>query len=361
MKLPLVSHSGPFPICSDCDSTDRAGFEGPSEEEAARAWHFLRTGGWLEKESEGVARSGFMKKMVLRYFLLDQDGRTLKWFHPNERQNRVYEIAKKQCAEKHDKTQKCSLWDTYQFTRVLPSEDTHVGGRNKGDALALDGAIAKAAAADEKVGPNYVDPNYDYPLEFLLQARKLRYSPFGLSSDLNEETKEFHLVAPMVAPLVDPGSTAEGSGASEVVQPDAVMQSWINALETYIMYCFRRTDVSMRPEEKEAWFGKKCNGDRGEQWRLASELGLGLTKIEGGLEANDAISTAGDASWLGSSDAQDRRDFLQKLTRLGIASPRGEGDFHAARIYRDDLNKSVYDVEQWKDYLDLKHGSEELQ
>jgi quinol monooxygenase YgiN len=50
-----------------------------------------------------------------------------------------------------------------------------------------------------------------------------------------------------------------------------------------------------------------------------------------------------------------RKIFIVKLANLRLPMPQNEGQWHSARIYIDELKKSVYIVEQWEDYLKLKN------
>lgn len=58
--------------------------------------------------------------------------------------------------------------------------------------------------------------------------------------------------------------------------------------------------------------------------------------------------------WLGERDKAMRQSFVQKICLIGAVPPRTEGEFHAARVYIDATKSSVYDAEQWLDFLRLK-------
>lgn len=57
--------------------------------------------------------------------------------------------------------------------------------------------------------------------------------------------------------------------------------------------------------------------------------------------------------WLDPADATDREHFIQQCIAQGIMPPQNETQFHAARMFIDKENKSVYVMEQWTDYLKL--------
>lgn len=42
---------------------------------------------------------------------------------------------------------------------------------------------------------------------------------------------------------------------------------------------------------------------------------------------------------------------MQRLSKHRLPMPKNESQFHAARIYMDDVGRSVYCVEQWVDYI----------
>jgi len=62
------------------------------------------------------------------------------------------------------------------------------------------------------------------------------------------------------------------------------------------------------------------------------------------------------SNWLGDTDKKQREEFVQKIRLIGAQPPETEGDFHAARVYIDAKKMSVYDCEQWLDYLRLKQA-----
>ena len=47
-------------------------------------------------------------------------------------------------------------------------------------------------------------------------------------------------------------------------------------------------------------------------------------------------------------------EFIFKLRQKGLPEPRNESEFHMARVYVNSNNDSIYDIEQWKDALQLK-------
>ena len=51
-----------------------------------------------------------------------------------------------------------------------------------------------------------------------------------------------------------------------------------------------------------------------------------------------------------------RESFVKLLKEKRLPIPNTESEFHAARFYSDQLENSVYDVEQWQEYLDLVEG-----
>mmetsp|Transcript_12739 Transcript_12739/g.31274 ORF Transcript_12739/g.31274 Transcript_12739/m.31274 type:complete len:444 (+) Transcript_12739:261-1592(+) len=69
----------------------------------------------------------------------------------------------------------------------------------------------------------------------------------------------------------------------------------------------------------------------------------------------DKKRTGRGSSWLGDNDEKDREEFLLNLSRQKLPMPQNEGDWHAARVYVDSLQRSLYDIEQWRDYLSLKN------
>eukprot|EP00471_Norrisiella_sphaerica_P003278 CAMPEP_0184488992 /NCGR_PEP_ID=MMETSP0113_2-20130426/14033_1 /TAXON_ID=91329 /ORGANISM="Norrisiella sphaerica, Strain BC52" /LENGTH=373 /DNA_ID=CAMNT_0026872145 /DNA_START=157 /DNA_END=1278 /DNA_ORIENTATION=+ len=72
-------------------------------------------------------------------------------------------------------------------------------------------------------------------------------------------------------------------------------------------------------------------------------------------KADDTKEGTQDFSWLGTSDEKDRENFMVCLATKKLPMPQTESDWHAARVYVDSLQKSVYDVEQWRDFLQLKN------
>lgn len=58
-------------------------------------------------------------------------------------------------------------------------------------------------------------------------------------------------------------------------------------------------------------------------------------------------------SWLSPEDVGQRKQFLEALIQQGLPLPRSELDYHAARVYIDSEDRSVYDIEQWTDYIQL--------
>jgi hypothetical protein len=58
-------------------------------------------------------------------------------------------------------------------------------------------------------------------------------------------------------------------------------------------------------------------------------------------------------SWLSPDDMEQRKAFLHELIQQELPLPRSELDYHAARVYVDATQSSVYDVEQWLDYIQL--------
>jgi hypothetical protein len=55
------------------------------------------------------------------------------------------------------------------------------------------------------------------------------------------------------------------------------------------------------------------------------------------------------------TDKEKRYNFMVELSKKVLPIPQKEGEWHAARIYIDSINDSVYDIEQWEDYLKLKN------
>ena len=58
-------------------------------------------------------------------------------------------------------------------------------------------------------------------------------------------------------------------------------------------------------------------------------------------------------TWIG-DDTAERQEFLKLCASAGVRLPQTECEFHAARMYIDDLDKAVYDFETWGDYVQLK-------
>jgi len=80
------------------------------------------------------------------------------------------------------------------------------------------------------------------------------------------------------------------------------------------------------------------------------------SKVEGKAECAKQPNCKGRAvDWLGGDDQEERESFMVRLSTQKLPMPQTESDWHAARIYVDSLQKSVYDVEQWCDYLSLKN------
>ena len=99
-------------------------------------------------------------------------------------------------------------------------------------------------------------------------------------------------------------------------------------------------------------------------------------RAQKGLWFNDTPQAA-------AQEKKDRRAFITQLKKKRIKEPTTEAEFHAARFYSDKLkrfvlcpsassscryflipscvaNSSIYDVEQWLDYIQLKLESDEL-
>lgn len=47
--------------------------------------------------------------------------------------------------------------------------------------------------------------------------------------------------------------------------------------------------------------------------------------------------------------------FLRRLSKHLLPMPQNYKEWYAAKIYLDHKKKSIYDVEQWTDYLKLKN------
>lgn len=54
-------------------------------------------------------------------------------------------------------------------------------------------------------------------------------------------------------------------------------------------------------------------------------------------------------------DTKKRKNFIRKLSKKLLPMPQNEGQWHAARIYIDEKKISVYNLEQWEDYLKIKN------
>ena len=63
------------------------------------------------------------------------------------------------------------------------------------------------------------------------------------------------------------------------------------------------------------------------------------------------------AGWVDDDDKQQRQHFIQQCINLGIRYPEGEGQFHAARVYDMQTNKSAYTLEQWTDFPHIPRSS----
>ena len=74
-----------------------------------------------------------------------------------------------------------------------------------------------------------------------------------------------------------------------------------------------------------------------------------LAAVEDSGSADDSRR----CSWLSADDMQQRKVFLGQLLQAGLPLPRSELDYHAARVFIDVQNRSIYDVEQWTDYMQL--------
>ena len=84
----------------------------------------------------------------------------------------------------------------------------------------------------------------------------------------------------------------------------------------------------------------------GEGW-LGSTGGSG--RGEGGGDNDESAEVAA------------RHQFLTRLDATGMRrKPVTEAEFHAARFYDDQQECSVYDEEQWQEYLMLKASSKTL-
>lgn len=82
----------------------------------------------------------------------------------------------------------------------------------------------------------------------------------------------------------------------------------------------------------------------------AKSLGMPKSQISTMEDAGGQES----ATWMPQGDQKEKESFMLELTRLKLPFPQRPGDWHAARVYIDSLNKSIYDVEQWCDYLRIK-------
>ena len=51
---------------------------------------------------------------------------------------------------------------------------------------------------------------------------------------------------------------------------------------------------------------------------------------------------------------EQRIAFMETLAERSLPMPQGEGQWHASRVFVDHLNRSVYSVEQWVDYLQIQ-------
>ncbi|CAJ1373819.1 unnamed protein product [Effrenium voratum] len=60
------------------------------------------------------------------------------------------------------------------------------------------------------------------------------------------------------------------------------------------------------------------------------------------------------SQWL-PDDLEQRIDFLRALAEHSLPMPQNEAQFHAARVFSDETGQSEYNLDQWKDYLQL-HG-----
>jgi hypothetical protein len=60
------------------------------------------------------------------------------------------------------------------------------------------------------------------------------------------------------------------------------------------------------------------------------------------------------ADWMGTDDEEQRIAFLSQLAERQLPMPQTEGQFHASRMYVDELGRSVYDIETWLDYIQIK-------
>ena len=67
----------------------------------------------------------------------------------------------------------------------------------------------------------------------------------------------------------------------------------------------------------------------------------------------DGLPQRQSLSWLSPEDVGQRKRFLEALIQQGLPLPRSELDYHAARVYIDSEDRSVYDIEQWTDYIQL--------
>ena len=47
--------------------------------------------------------------------------------------------------------------------------------------------------------------------------------------------------------------------------------------------------------------------------------------------------------------------FLKQLALYNLPCPQTYSDWYAARIFYDSINDHKYNIEQWVDYLKLKH------
>jgi hypothetical protein len=57
---------------------------------------------------------------------------------------------------------------------------------------------------------------------------------------------------------------------------------------------------------------------------------------------------------MGTDDEEQRIAFLSQLAERQLPMPQTEGQFHASRMYVDELGRSVYDIETWLDYIQIK-------